>query len=120
MTSATLRARLLAESHRSDTDVVPSRVGTTRISAWVPGKCRKVASRISRHVNVLLAEAKRPIAGMPILNVDAARSIIVLKRSMAAGYSGVENELFYNPKTEMLFGDAKKSIEALIASVKGL
>ncbi|HEX6373907.1 MAG TPA: NAD(P)(+) transhydrogenase (Re/Si-specific) subunit beta [Longimicrobium sp.] len=61
-----------------------------------------------------------PIAGMPILNVDAARSIIVLKRSMAAGYSGVENELFYNPKTEMLFGDAKKSIESLIVSVKAL
>jgi NAD(P) transhydrogenase subunit beta len=60
------------------------------------------------------------IAGMPILNVDAARSIIVLKRSMAAGYSGVENELFYNPKTEMLFGDAKKSIERLVAEVKAL
>jgi NAD(P) transhydrogenase subunit beta len=61
-----------------------------------------------------------PIAGMPILNVDSARSIIVLKRSMAAGYSGVENELFYNPKTEMLFGDAKKSIEKLVAEVKAL
>jgi NAD(P) transhydrogenase subunit beta len=61
-----------------------------------------------------------PIAGMPILNVDNARSIIVLKRSMAAGYSGVENELFYNPKTEMLFGDAKKSIEKLVQEVKAL
>ena len=61
-----------------------------------------------------------PIYGMPILNVDSARSVIVLKRSMAAGYSGVENELFYNPKTEMLFGDAKKSIETLVAEVKAL
>ena len=61
-----------------------------------------------------------PIYGMPILNVDSARSVIVLKRSMAAGYSGVENELFYNPRTEMLFGDAKKSIETLVAEVKAL
>lgn len=61
-----------------------------------------------------------PIAGMPILDVDAARSIIVLERSMAAGYSGVENDLFYNPKTEMLFGDAKKTIEKLVAEVKAL
>ena len=44
----------------------------------------------------------------------------MLKRSMAAGYSGVENELFYNPRTEMLFGDAKKSIETLVAEVKAL
>jgi hypothetical protein len=43
---------------------------------------------------------------------DLAQSLIVLKRSMAVGYSGVENELFYNPRTEMLFGDAKKSIES--------
>ena len=61
-----------------------------------------------------------PIAGMPILNVDHARSIIVLKRSMAAGYSGVENELFYNPKTEMLFGDARKSLEKLVSEVKAM
>ncbi|HEX8695534.1 MAG TPA: NAD(P)(+) transhydrogenase (Re/Si-specific) subunit beta [Longimicrobium sp.] len=59
-----------------------------------------------------------PIFGMPILNVDRAQSIIVLKRSMAAGFSGVENELFYHPRTAMLFGDAKKSIESLITSIK--
>src|SRR3954468_15107677 len=51
-----------------------------------------------------------PIFGMPILNVDQARSIIVLKRSMAAGYSGVENELFYHERCAMLFGDAKTSV----------
>jgi NAD(P) transhydrogenase subunit beta len=61
-----------------------------------------------------------PIYGMPILNVDHARAVIVLKRSMAAGYSGVENELFYHPRTTMLFGDAKKSIEKLVAEVKAL
>ncbi|MFL5381696.1 MAG: NAD(P)(+) transhydrogenase (Re/Si-specific) subunit beta [Longimicrobiaceae bacterium] len=59
-----------------------------------------------------------PIYGMPILNVDQARSIIVLKRSMAAGFSGVENELFYHPRCAMLFGDAKQSIQTLISSVK--
>jgi NAD(P) transhydrogenase subunit beta len=59
-----------------------------------------------------------PIFGMPILNVDQARSIIVLKRSMAAGYSGVENELFYHERCAMLFGDAKSSVQTLIGSVK--
>ncbi|HEU4559762.1 MAG TPA: NAD(P)(+) transhydrogenase (Re/Si-specific) subunit beta [Longimicrobium sp.] len=59
-----------------------------------------------------------PIYGMPILNVDQAQSIIVLKRSMAAGYSGVENELFYHPRTAMLFGDAKSSLQQLITDIK--
>jgi hypothetical protein len=65
-------------------------------------------------------DTSSPIYGMPILNVDHAKNIIVLKRSMAAGYSGVENELFYHPRTTMLFGDAKKSIEKLAAEVKAL
>jgi NAD(P) transhydrogenase subunit beta len=59
-----------------------------------------------------------PIYGMPILNADHAKSVIVLKRSMAAGFAGIENELFYNPKTSMLFGDAKKSLTGLVAEVK--
>jgi NAD(P) transhydrogenase subunit beta len=59
-----------------------------------------------------------PIFGMPILNVDQAKSIVVLKRSMAAGYSGVENELFYHERCAMLFGDAKTSVQTLIGSVK--
>ena len=65
-------------------------------------------------------DTSSPIYGMPILNVDHAKNVIVLKRSMAAGYSGVENELFYHPRTTMLFGDAKKSIEKLVAEVKAL
>ncbi len=61
-----------------------------------------------------------PIYGMPILNADQARSIIVLKRGMGAGFAGIENELFFNPKTAMLFGDAKKSITQLVSELKAL
>ena len=64
------------------------------------------------------SDPSSPIYGMPILNVDQARNVIVLKRSMAAGFSGVENELFYHPRTAMLFGDAKQSLQTLITSVK--
>jgi NAD(P) transhydrogenase subunit beta len=59
-----------------------------------------------------------PIYGMPILNADQAKRIIVLKRGMSAGFAGIENELFYNPKTQMLFGDAKSSLSKLVAEVK--
>jgi len=59
-----------------------------------------------------------PIYGMPILNVDQARSVIVLKRSMKPGFAGIENELFYGERTAMLFGDAKASLEKLVAEVK--
>jgi NAD(P) transhydrogenase subunit beta len=55
---------------------------------------------------------------MPILNVDEAANVVVLKRSMNPGFAGIENELYYNPKTAMLFGDAKASVEGLIAAVK--
>lgn len=61
-----------------------------------------------------------PIYGMPILDVDSAHNIIILKRSMRAGYAGIENELFFHPKTRMLFGDAKDSLEKLMAEVKNL
>ena len=61
-----------------------------------------------------------PIFGMPILDVDKARSCIVLKRSMGAGFAGIENELFYAPRTSMLFGDAKASLTKLVAEIKQL
>ena len=61
-----------------------------------------------------------PIYGMPILDVENAKQIIVNKRSMKPGYAGIENELFYNPKTSMLFGDAKNVIQALITELKGM
>jgi len=59
-----------------------------------------------------------PIYGMPILNADRAQSVIVLKRSMNPGFAGIENELFYNEKTSMLFGDAKSSLSKLVSEVK--
>jgi NAD(P) transhydrogenase subunit beta len=59
-----------------------------------------------------------PIYGMPILNADHAKSCIVLKRGMSAGFAGIENELFYAPKTWMLFGDAKATLTKLVAEVK--
>jgi len=61
-----------------------------------------------------------PIYGMPILNVDNSQQVVVLKRSMNPGFAGIDNPLFLNPKTVMLFGDAKDSIERLVASVKHL
>jgi len=61
-----------------------------------------------------------PIYGMPILDVENAKQIIVNKRSMNAGYAGIENELFYNQKTSMLFGDAKKMIQALLTEIKSM
>jgi NAD(P) transhydrogenase subunit beta len=65
-------------------------------------------------------DPKSPIYGMPILDVDKAKSIIVLKRSMNPGFAGIENELFYNEKTSMLFGDAKASLSKLVSEVKAL
>ncbi|HEY5630207.1 MAG TPA: NAD(P)(+) transhydrogenase (Re/Si-specific) subunit beta, partial [Candidatus Limnocylindrales bacterium] len=64
--------------------------------------------------------ASSPIYGMPILDVDQAKSIIVIKRSMGRGYAGIDNELYTNPKTGMLFADAKAGLAGLIAAVKTL
>jgi len=61
-----------------------------------------------------------PIYGMPILEAEKAQSIIVLKRSMNPGFSGIENELFYNDKTSLLFGDAKTSLTKVVSEVKNL
>jgi NAD(P) transhydrogenase subunit beta len=65
--------------------------------------------------------ARRPgnaVSGMPILDVDHARSIIVIKRSMASGYAGIDNELYADPKTSMLFSDAKKGLASLVVATK--
>jgi NAD(P) transhydrogenase subunit beta len=65
-------------------------------------------------------DAASPIFGMPILNADKAKNVIVIKRGRGAGFAGIENGLFYNPKTRMLFGDAKKALQELVTEVKAL
>jgi NAD(P) transhydrogenase subunit beta len=61
-----------------------------------------------------------PIFGMPILNADKAKNIVVIKRGRGTGFAGIENDLFYNPKTRMLFGDAKKALQELNTEIKAL
>jgi NAD(P) transhydrogenase subunit beta len=65
-------------------------------------------------------EPGSPIYGMPILEVDKSQSVIVLKRSMASGFAGIDNPLFYEPKTSMLFGDAKASVSEIASEVAAL
>lgn len=71
-----------------------------------------VVNPASRH------DKSSPIYGMPIINADKARTVFVLKRSMATGFAGIENELFYFDNTRMLFGDAKQTLQALVAEFK--
>ncbi|MFN2461364.1 MAG: NAD(P)(+) transhydrogenase (Re/Si-specific) subunit beta [Candidatus Velthaea sp.] len=66
------------------------------------------------------SDRSSPIYGMPILDVDKANNVIVLKRSMKPGFAGIDNPLYDDPKTAMLFGDAKKSIDGVVAAVKAL
>jgi H+-translocating NAD(P) transhydrogenase subunit beta len=65
-------------------------------------------------------EPGSPIYGMPILEVDKSQAVIVLKRSMASGFAGIDNPLFYDPKTSLLFGDAKASVSDITAEVQEL
>ncbi len=65
-------------------------------------------------------EPGSPIYGMPILEVDRSGSVIVLKRSMASGFAGIDNPLFYDPKTALLFGDAKRSVSEITSEVQAL
>lgn len=64
-------------------------------------------------------DEKSPIYGMPIINVDYAKTVFVVKRSMASGFAGIDNPLFYNENTRMIFGDAKAVAQALVAELKG-
>ena len=67
---------------------------------------------------VAKTDPSSPIYGMPILNVDEAKTIIINKRSMGVGYAGIDNDLFYLPKSKMLFGDAKKVLNDLVSELK--
>ena len=61
-----------------------------------------------------------PISGMPIINVDQAQAVVFLKRSMRPGFAGIDNELLYDPKTQLLFGDAKDTLSQTVTALKGL
>ena len=76
--------------------------------------------RQRRHQPGRAHRADSPIYGMPILDVDKAASVIVLKRSMSSGFAGIDNPLFYDPKTAMLFGDAKASVSEVLGEVQQL
>ncbi|MFN5640829.1 MAG: NAD(P)(+) transhydrogenase (Re/Si-specific) subunit beta [Sphingobacteriales bacterium] len=66
------------------------------------------------------SDPSSPIYGMPILEVEEAKTVIVNKRSMKPGYAGIENQLFFQPKTSMLFGDAKKALQDLVAEIRSV
>ena len=108
---------LLAESHVPydrlyDMDEINPHFETCDVALVIGAN--DVVNPVARH------DKDSPIYGMPILNVDKARSIIVMKRSMNPGFAGIENELFYDPKTAMLFGDAKASLTKLVTEIKAL
>jgi H+-translocating NAD(P) transhydrogenase subunit beta len=65
-------------------------------------------------------DTSSPIYGMPILDVELSKMVIVNKRSMKPGYAGIENDLFFQPKTSMLFGDAKNVLQQLVTEIKAL
>ncbi len=93
-----------------DMDDINHRFKTTTVAVVIGAN--DVVNPAARH------DTTSPLYGMPILNVDDAEHIIVLKRSMRAGFAGVENELFFHPKTMMLFGDAKDSVTRMVTGAK--
>lgn len=70
-------------------------------------------------VNPIALEPSSPIAGMPVLQAWKAKQVVVMKRGMSSGYADVPNPMFYKPNNKMLFGDAKASCDAILASIQG-
>ena len=68
--------------------------------------------------NPVARSGEGPLAGMPIIDADLARSVVIIKRSLSVGYAGVDNDLFYMDKTMMLFGDGKKMMTELNTAIK--
>jgi len=94
-----------------DMDEINSEFGQTDVVLVIGAN--DVVNPSARH------DKSSPIYGMPILDVDKAQSVFVIKRSMRAGFAGIENELFFNEKTSMVFGDAKSVVAALTNEVSG-
>jgi len=69
-------------------------------------------------INPAAREKGNPLSGMPILNADEARSVIIIKRSLKPGFAGVDNPLFYEAKTLMVFGDARETLVEILAALK--
>jgi NAD(P) transhydrogenase subunit beta len=65
-------------------------------------------------------DEESPIYGMPIIEVDEAQQVLVLKRSMSPGFAGIDNDLFYHPKTAMVFGDAKATVSEIVSELGNL
>ena len=90
-------------------------VGALRFCSW-----RRVAS-VPELVDIVnpsaLEDSSSPIAGMPVIEAWKSKYVVALKRSMAAGYSGVENPLYFKDNTDMLFGDAKDTLSAVFAKL---
>ena len=93
----------------------------TLISGSLPGGLRIEDNKLlGTPFEVARAETSSPIYGMPILNVDKARTVMVNKRSMNAGFAGIQNELFGYDNTIMIFGDAKDMLNKLLSDLKEL
>ncbi len=106
---------LLAEAnvpydHLVDMDQINSNIASVDVALVIGAN--DVVNPAARH------DEASPIYGMPIINVDQAKTVFVLKRSMRPGFAGIENELFYKENTRMLFGDAKESVQGLVAEFK--
>ena len=103
--------------------IATARAALNRQLGRPPGGPIEAADDLSDVPPPLPGPTRRPgsaISGMPILDVDQAKSIIVVKRSMGTGYAGIDNELYANPKTSMYFADAKRAVAELTAAVKTL